>query len=63
VASVKNFQSVAAIDPSRPGAPVDQDAVLLQFDITATVANFYTTSWILSKFGNEPRGTAMQSYR
>jgi hypothetical protein len=36
VASVKNFQSVATIDPSRPAAPVDQDAVLLQFDITAT---------------------------
>ena len=35
MASVKNF-SVAAIDPSRPRAPVDQDAVLLQFDITAT---------------------------
>lgn len=31
VASVKNFQLVAAIDPSRPGAQVDQDAVLLQF--------------------------------
>jgi len=31
VASVKNFQLVAAIDPSQPGAQVDQDAVLLQF--------------------------------
>ncbi|KAH9309318.1 hypothetical protein KI387_037229 [Taxus chinensis] len=31
VASVKNFQLVAAVDPSRPGAQVDQDVVLLQF--------------------------------
>jgi hypothetical protein len=36
VASVKNFQLVAAIDPSRPEAQVDQGAVLLQFDITTT---------------------------
>ena len=36
MASVKNFQSVAAIDPSWPRALVDQDVVLLQFDITAT---------------------------
>eukprot|EP00252_Welwitschia_mirabilis_P000644 TRINITY_DN10622_c0_g1_i1.p1 TRINITY_DN10622_c0_g1~~TRINITY_DN10622_c0_g1_i1.p1 ORF type:complete len:405 (+),score=54.05 TRINITY_DN10622_c0_g1_i1:442-1656(+) len=31
VASVKNFQLVAAIDPSRPGAQPDQDTVILQF--------------------------------
>eukprot|EP01018_Ginkgo_biloba_P001132 Gb_35372 [translate_table: standard] len=31
VASVKNFQLVAAIDPSRPAAQGDQDVVLLQF--------------------------------
>ncbi|XP_057862911.2 tubby-like F-box protein 1 isoform X1 [Cryptomeria japonica] len=31
VASVKNFQLVAAMDPSRPGTQADQDVVLLQF--------------------------------
>uniref|UniRef100_A0A0C9S6J6 Tubby-like F-box protein n=1 Tax=Wollemia nobilis TaxID=56998 RepID=A0A0C9S6J6_9CONI len=31
VASVKNFQLVAAVDPSRPGSQADQDVVLLQF--------------------------------
>eukprot|EP00252_Welwitschia_mirabilis_P013625 TRINITY_DN2998_c0_g1_i1.p1 TRINITY_DN2998_c0_g1~~TRINITY_DN2998_c0_g1_i1.p1 ORF type:complete len:406 (-),score=60.16 TRINITY_DN2998_c0_g1_i1:389-1606(-) len=64
VASVKNFQLVAAVDPSRPGAQGDQDIVLLQFgkvgkdmftmDYRQPLSAFQAFAICLTSFGTKP---------